>query len=123
MCLEAVPEPEGVRISAAALLKIWEGDVGGGGNVMCICVGVFRPQAATESTTGVSEAVDVASLSGARLSITWNEPFSMLGGEFVVGVRAIEAGVGVRGVATFVFEVRVSTTGTAPLGAFDSPLV
>lgn len=42
VCLDAMPEPEGVRISMGTLVKICVGD-GGGGNVICICVGVFRP--------------------------------------------------------------------------------
>jgi hypothetical protein len=123
VCLDAVPEPEGVRISAAAVLKTWEGDAGRGGSVMCICVGVFRPQASPDSAAGGAETVDVGRLPGAQASVPPTEPFSVLWGELAVGVRAREAVVGVRGVAAVALALCVSTVGTTPLGSFDASLL
>ena len=124
VCLEATPEPDGVRMSAAAWLNIWEGEDGGGGSVMCICIGVLRPHPTSNSA---ADSVDVGGpASGSQSSVTENAALSMVGGEFAVGVIDNEAGVGVRGVMAVVELIsykRVSTVGGRLFTSFALPLL
>jgi len=121
VCLEALPELDGVRISIGAVLNIWEGEDGGGGSVICIWVGVFRPYPVADSAPDrAATTEDVGSNSDVEFSLTVNGEFSMLGDDVVVGIVPLELGVGVHGVEVateFTPLICVSTVGPIPFGS------